>query len=68
MYFIILTLTLLSGLTVARRVAEPSCPGCAGKRWTDRPSHLECSTCGWSSVAVAPGRVEPIPAQYEIGI
>ncbi|HUE97073.1 MAG TPA: hypothetical protein VMN39_10455 [Longimicrobiaceae bacterium] len=46
-----LTLTLLGGLTVARRLAEPACPACSAKSWKDEPPLLECNACGWASAA-----------------
>ncbi|MEX2584094.1 MAG: hypothetical protein WD766_12510 [Gemmatimonadota bacterium] len=54
MYLILLTLSLLGGLSVARRIVEPSCPSCAGKSWVDHPPHLQCTSCGWSTA--------PLPA------
>jgi ribosomal protein S27AE len=66
MYFILLTLTVLAGLTVARWFAEPACPACAAKNWTDHPPRLECGSCGWSNLATVPVRSME-QTQYEIG-
>lgn len=53
MYLLLLTLTLLAGLTLARQLAEPACPHCAAKRWVDHPPRLECARCGWTNTNVA---------------
>ena len=65
MYLALLTLTLFSGLTLARRIAEPSCPGCAAKSWNDEPRHLECARCGWTTRTTT--IVDPAQ-QYEMGL
>ena len=69
MYILLLTLTLLAGLTLARRLAEPACPACSSKSWHDHPTHLQCARCGWTNVALAPAiRAEPVTVapQYDI--
>ncbi|MEX2570146.1 MAG: hypothetical protein WD737_02505 [Gemmatimonadota bacterium] len=65
MYLLLLTLTLLSGLALARRAVEPTCPACSGKRWKAHPSRLECGNCGWTNLATAPADSSG-PDQYEI--
>lgn len=45
-------LTLIGGLTVARRLVEPACPACSAKHWKDEFGRLECSDCGWASAAL----------------
>lgn len=54
MFIILLTLTLLAVLTVARRIAEPPCPSCEAKSWNDQPAYLQCTRCGWTNVALVP--------------
>lgn len=65
MYLVLLTLALLAGLTLARRLAEPSCPGCAAKHWVDQPPRLECARCGWTNLVTvaAPVPVERFPGR-----
>ena len=60
MYLALLSLALLSGLAVARRLVEPSCPGCSAKSWVDTTARLECAKCGWSNLATV---VVPIAAE-----
>ena len=63
-----LSLTLLIAGSLLRRLVEPACPSCSGKRWGSNGATLICGHCGWSTAAVPAASPDVAQAQYEIGL
>lgn len=67
MAVLLLALTLLLVLAMARRALEPQCPNCSVKSWSAHSTQLQCTGCGWANGRPAAAQPEPQPAaQYEI--